>query len=144
MCRLSSSPWMMGVSHGGSIAHLAGDCILLYAIVHDANAVLFGRYDYSIVPVATCIFAIIHSFFLVQLRLDAQKRTDRAKSLIIHEDARIRNKLRDDLHDRLGQLTYGMEFLAESLLLSSSKDQKHYSPVTGCIAGYQQRDTEHA
>jgi len=119
--------FILTVDDGGiswwSIAHLAGDCILLYAIVHDANAVLFGRYDYSIVPVATCIFAIIHSFFLVQLRLDAQKRTDRAKSLIIHEDARIRNKLRDDLHDRLGQLTYGMEFLAESLLLSSSKDQ---------------------
>ena len=106
-----------------SITHLAGDSILLYAIVHDAIAVLFGRYDYSVVPVATCIFAIIHSFFLVRLRLDAQKRTDRAKSLIIHEDARIRNKLRNDLHDRLGQLTYGMEFLAESLLLSSSKDQ---------------------
>ncbi|MBN2861339.1 MAG: hypothetical protein JXK93_13820 [Sphaerochaetaceae bacterium] len=106
-----------------NIAHLAGDSILLYAIVHDANAVLFGRYDYLVVPIATCIFAIIHSFFLVRLRLDAQKRTDRAKSLIIHEDARIRNKLRNDLHDRLGQLTYGMEFLAESLLLSSSKDQ---------------------
>ncbi len=117
------------VSYRWGGAHILSDMILIYAIAHDAYQVLLAHYDYSVVPIATYLFAIIHSFFLVKLLLEERSRNERAKSLIIHEDTKLRNRLRNDLHDRLGQLTYGLEYLAESLMLTPFPERETIQQV---------------
>ncbi len=88
---------------------------VLYGLFHDSLAVLNGRYDVELLPDAAFIYAIGYCLLLVQTVLEDRKQVELAKSQIITASDETRNQIRNDLHDRLAQLTVGMEYVGESL-----------------------------
>ncbi len=96
--------------------------LLLYGTAHDSYTFVTGRYETDMLPYMSTIYAVIYSLLLVQTILEDRRRLERAKSQIITTADRTRESLRNSLHDNLGQMTHGLEFLSESMVRSGKVD----------------------
>ncbi len=106
-------------SHGSlqwAVPRLIGDFILIFGIIHDAHATLTGRYDVITMPLAIYAYSVLYTLLLAASFVKALKRNERAKQEIILSADRERQRLRSDIHDGVGQLTHGLEYLAAGAL----------------------------
>ena len=112
-----------------AVPRLIIQMLLLYGTAHDSYSFVTGRYDVDMLPYMSTLYAIVYSLLLVQTILDNRQRLEVAKSQIITIADKTRESLRNALHDRLGQMTHGLEFLSESLIRSGRVDQERLKMI---------------
>ncbi len=98
--------------------------VVLYGLIHDLVFYLSGQYEETVLQLLSSIYSIGYSLLIVRNLLENRNRLEEAKSLIISTADDTRNKIRDNLHDGLGQLTHGMAYLIESLGSGHLQDGK--------------------
>jgi len=98
--------------------------VALYGLTHDLVFYLSGQYQETVLQVLSSIYSIGYALLIVRSLLENRKRLEEAKTLIISAADDTRNKIRSDLHDRLGQLTHGMSYLVESLKICGDQEGK--------------------
>ena len=89
--------------------------VVLYGLIHDLVFYLSGQYEDTVLQLLSSIYSIGYSLLIVRNLLENRNRLEEAKSLIISTADDTRNKIRNNLHDGLGQLTHGMAYLIDSL-----------------------------
>ncbi|MBN2860669.1 MAG: hypothetical protein JXK93_10445 [Sphaerochaetaceae bacterium] len=98
--------------------------VALYGLIHDLVFYLSGQYQDTVLQVLSSIYSIGYALLIVRSLLENRKRLEEAKTLIISAADDTRNKIRADLHDRLGQLTHGMAYLVDSLKICGEQEGK--------------------
>ncbi len=97
---------------------------ILFGLFHDAYAVIRGRYETQILPDAAFLYSVGYCLLLIQTVLHNREQLEQARSQIITASDSTRDQIRNDLHDRLAQLTVGMEYVGESLLRRGHAEKK--------------------
>lgn len=106
-----------------AVAEIASALILIYGIAHDSIGIYTGTYGLQLMPAAVYLFTVFHTFSLGRMFADTLRRTTEAQAAIIRVADRERRNLARDIHDGVGQLTHGLEFLAEGAIRSGVHDR---------------------
>jgi signal transduction histidine kinase len=98
------------------LPRLIGDFLILFAAAHDSLDILIGSYSTQLIPLAIYVYAVLYTMVLAGNFIKALKRKETAKEEIINAADQERERLKSELHDHLGQLTLGIEYLAAAAI----------------------------
>ncbi len=95
------------------ILRLAIQLLLFFSTAHDSFSYVSGNFSYEILHITSLVYAASYWLLLTQSILKERERIETAKNRMLTIADHTRDQIRNDLHDRLAQLTSAMRFLTE-------------------------------
>lgn len=104
------------------VVKLLADCALTYGMIHDFLNIVRATYELQVLPYTVSIYVGLYSMVLSRDFIRAMQRNEEAKHHIMAAWEQARRTLASDLHDGVIQLTHGLEYLVEGVLLAGTHD----------------------
>ena len=95
------------------ILRLAIQLLLFFSTAHDSFSYVSGNFSYEILHITSLVYAASYWLLLTQSILKERERIETARNRMLTIADHTRDQIRNDLHDRLAQLTSAMRFLTE-------------------------------
>lgn len=99
---------------------MVADLVILYSLLHDFINLLLARYEYQTLPVDIYLYTAMYTIVIAKRYIEVNKQTEEAKNTIISTAEQEKKRLAGDLHDGVGQILHGLEFLSEAVLQAPS------------------------
>ncbi|QEN03402.1 hypothetical protein EW093_01350 [Thiospirochaeta perfilievii] len=104
------------------IIHMIGLSFLLFGNIKDCVDMILSRYDWQIMPYTNWIYCLFATFFLAADFGRSSKEAKEAQKTILTLSEEERNEIGRELHDGVGQLTFGLEYLSNGHIKQNKCD----------------------
>ena len=95
------------------VLRLAIQLLLFFSTAHDSYSYVSGNFTYELLHITALVYAASYWLLLIHSILKERERIETAKNQVLTIEDHTRDQIRNDLHDRLAQLTSGMRYLTE-------------------------------
>ena len=95
------------------ILRLAIQLLLFFSTAHDSFSYVSGNFSYELLHITALVYAASYWLLLMHSILKERERIETARNRMLTIEEHTRDQIRNDLHDRLAQLTSGLRYLTE-------------------------------